>query len=246
FLSIEKYSKAKLYLIKARKLLQENLSPSDVQIVKINIELGRLKYSQNRFHMSTKYYQLALNICEQQPKLVYHDLIYIHSLLGLSLSTEQKYDQAMYHCQKVLEISKERMSTSYEEDEQIDMIITRVYERIVQIHIHDNKIDEALTNARACLKISRQYPMNYFNLGNSLLLMGSVYRHKELYKRSLVCLRKARHLINKCSYEYQTQLLPYIYAELGIFYNRMSDHRYRTAYKYYKLARNTHSIIEDT
>ncbi|CAF3648134.1 unnamed protein product [Rotaria socialis] len=237
-LSIKKYSNAKLYLIKARKLLQENQSPHDIQIAEINLELGRLEYSRNRFQMATKNYQLALSICEQQPRLVHHDLIYLHNLLGISFIAEQKYDQAMYHFQKALEISEDRISTSCGEDEQIAMIIAEVYGHIAEIHLRDKKFDEALKNARVYLKLSRQYPKRYFNLSNSLLLMGSVYRNKELYQRALPFLRKARHLSSKCSNDYQTELYPYIYAELGICYGNMGDHRHRVAYKYYQLAKN--------
>jgi tetratricopeptide (TPR) repeat protein len=238
FLSIKKYSKAKMYLIKARKLRQENLSPHDLQIAIINIELGRLEYSRKKFQMATKYYQLALSIYEQQPRLVHSDLIYLHNLLGMSFTAEQKFDQAMYHCRKVLQISKERISTSSDEDEQIDMIIAKVYGNIAEIYLHDNKLQKALKNARTSLKLTRQYPTRYFNLSNSLLLMGSVYRKKELYKRALTFLQRARLLTSKCADEYQIELFPYIYAELGICYDNMAHHRHRIAYKYYKLAEN--------
>lgn len=244
FVTLEKYSRAKFYLIKARNLLQQGLSPYDVQLIEINVELGNLEYSRYKFEMATKYFQFALNIYEQRPTGV-PDLISLHRLLGMSLSAEQKYVQAMSHCQKVLDIAKEHESILCEETEQIHMIVTQAYENIIVIYLVDNKLDEAMKNARACFKISRQYPMNYFISSKSLLLMGAVHRHKKLYQRSLTFLRKARRLINKCSYKDQTKLLPHIYAELGICYGNMDNCRYHTAYKYYNLAKNTSLYSRD-
>jgi tetratricopeptide (TPR) repeat protein len=239
-LSIKKYSKAKSYLLKACELSQENLSPYDLKIAEINTVLGRLEYSQNRFQSATKHYQLALSIHEQQENPANHDLIYLHNLLGISFTAEQKFDEAICHCQKALQILKERMPTSCDDDDkQIDMMIAKVYGNITQIHLYDKKLDEALKNAQIYLKISRKYPMHYFNLSNSLLLIGNVYRNKELYKRALRFLQEARRFIKKCSYKDQTELLPYIYAELGICYENMNNHRYRMAYKYYNLAKES-------
>ncbi len=239
-LRIEKYSKAKFYLLKACELCQENLSPYDLQIAQINTVLGHLEYSQNRFQSATKHYQLALSIHEQQENPANYDLVYLHNLLGISSASEQKFGEAIFHCKKALQILKERMSTSCDyDDKQIDMMITEVYRNIAQIYLYDRKIDEALKNAQICLKISRKYPMHYFNLSNSLLLIGSVYRNKELYKRALRFLQEARRFITKCSYNDQIELLPYIYAELGICYENMNNHRYRMAYKYYNLAKKS-------
>jgi tetratricopeptide (TPR) repeat protein len=237
FLSISKYSTAKFYLLKASELYQENVSPNDLQIAKINTLIGRLELSQKRYPWATEYYQLALSIYEQQENLANDDLIYLHNLLSVSLTAEQKFDEAIRHCQKVLHILEERMSKSCDDPIRTEMLIGKTYENMIQIYLYDKKFDEALTNAQSYLKISRKHPMHYFNLSNSLRLIGSVYRNKQQYKKALRFLQEARHLVRKCSDKNRTDLLSYIYAELAICYENTNDHRQQLAYKYYNLAR---------
>jgi tetratricopeptide (TPR) repeat protein len=240
FIRIGKYLKAKFYLLKACELCQENLSPYDLQIAEINTLLGRLEYSQNRFQSATKHYQLALSIHEQQENPGNYDLSHLHNLLGTCFASEQKFGEALCHYQKALQILKKRMSAPCDyDDKQIDMMIAKIYGDIAQIYLYDKQFDEALKNAQIYLKISRKYPTQYFDLSNSLLLIGSVYRNKELYKRALRFLQEARGLITKCSYKDRIELFPYIYAELGICYENMNNHRYRMAYKYYNLAKKS-------
>jgi tetratricopeptide (TPR) repeat protein len=149
------------------------------------------------------YWQNGITLFEHAIKVTNKNCV-AHNNLGVLLSEEEKFDEAVFHCDEVLKIKPndsralynkgcalrdkrdlDKAAFFFKESLKINPDYAEAHNGLAYILFVQGKPDEAILHYRNALKIKPDFTNVYNNLANVLYLQGEIDKAVLLYKEAL-------------------------------------------------------------
>ena len=235
---LSQYTKANDYYFRAKKLADAHLTPCERK--SFNYSIAMVLYKQRNFPESEKYFTEAYrlqNTCSPQTAVIALQQQEIQSNIGLCLIHQKKFDSALLHFDKALQIAE------YYKDSlgiaTMDKIRGVIYGNKAQIHLANNRLEEAETFALKSIHLNDREGYEVENAREVKTTLAEVYWREGAYPSMLEVL----HGIQDAT--------PYDHSKTGLEWTRLMAsyyehvHQQDSAILYYRNYLSLRDSLED-